>query len=172
MVDTPQTKMTGKKKAGVGAASLAALLVVASPFVGVWEGKKNYPYRDIVGVLTVCYGETRGVQQRYYSDTECRTMLDEAVGEFGADVAKRNPELVHYPYQWAAATSLAYNIGTGAYNRSTVARRFDQGRWRSACNNFMAWRYAGGKEIRGLVNRRKAEREMCLTDLPLIYDRT
>jgi len=168
---TPQNSSRAKK-AGVGAAGAAVLLALASPFIGVWEGKRNSPYRDIVGVLTVCYGETRGVQNRYYSDAECRSMLDEGVGEFGEAVAARNPELVHYPFQWAAATSLAYNIGIGAYSRSTVARRFDQGRWRSACNNFLAWRYAGGREIRGLVNRRKAEREMCLTDIPSYYDRT
>ena len=162
---------TKAKKAGVGAAAIAAMLAVASPFIGVWEGKRNLPYRDIVGVLTVCYGETRDIDYRYYSDAECREMLEEGVGEFGEAVLKRNPELRHYPHQWAAATSLAYNIGTGAYSRSTVARQFSAGRWRSACNNFLAWKYAGGKVVRGLVNRRNAERKMCLTNLPHHYDR-
>lgn len=160
------------KKAGVGAAGLAAMLLLASPFVGMWEGKRNLPYKDIVGVLTVCYGETRGVQNRYYSDAECEGMLEEAVGDYGIAVAERNPQLRNHPYQWAASTSLAYNIGVTAYHRSTVARRFEQGRWRSACNNFLSWRFAGGKEVRGLLNRRKAEREMCLTQIPVKYDRT
>ena len=160
------------KQAGIGAVAVAAMLAVASPFIGVWEGKRNYPYYDIVGVLTVCYGETRTVENRRYSDAECKAMLDEAVGEFGVAVAERNPELQHYPNQWAAATSLAYNIGIPAYKRSTVARRFEAGRWRSACDNFLAWKYAGGKVVQGLVNRRKAERQRCLMDLPPYYDRT
>lgn len=168
---TPKGK-TRAKQAGVGAAGLAAMLVLASPFIGLWEGKRNAPYKDIVGVLTVCYGETRNIENRYYSDAECEAMLEEAVGDFGIAVVERNPELKHHPHQWAAATSLAYNIGASAYHRSTVSKRFAAGRWRSACNNFLAWRYAGGKPVRGLLNRRKAEREICLTNLPAKYDRT
>lgn len=167
---TPKNNLRAKR-AGIGATALAAMLLLASPFIGVWEGKRNAPYTDMVGVLTVCYGETRGIQRRYYSDVECEAMLEEAVGDFGISVVERNPELKHYPYQWAAATSLAYNIGVSAYHRSTVAKRFQAGRWRSACDNFLAWRYAGGKPVRGLLNRRNAEREICLTNLPPQYDR-
>ena len=159
------------KKAGIGAAAIAAMLAVAAPFVGGWEGKRNYPYNDIVGVLTVCYGETRGIESRFYSDDECYEMLNEAVGDYGTTVVERNPELRLYPHQWAAATSLAYNIGKSAYGRSTVARRFDAGRWRSACDNFLAWKYAGGRVVQGLVNRRQAERELCLTNLPPWYNK-
>lgn len=163
---------TALKHGGIGAAAMTAMIAVASPIVGQWEGKRNHPYRDLIGIVTVCYGETRGVQNRFYSDAECRAMLDEAVGDFGQAVAERNPALVEHPHQWAAATSLAYNIGKSAYARSTVAKRFGAGRWRSACDNFLAWKYAGGRVVRGLLNRRKAERELCLTDLPKQFDRS
>lgn len=156
-------RIGGKGKAAIG---VAAMIAIATPFVAVWEGKSNDPYKDIVGVTTVCYGETRNIQNRRYSDAECTTMLAEGLGDFGEAVAARNPELRDHPNQWAAATSLAYNIGKSAYARSTVAKRFSARRWRSACDNFLAWKYAGGRVVRGLVNRRNAERKICLTNLP------
>lgn len=162
---------TGTPKKTAAATAIAAMLAIATPFVAGWEGKENDPYLDIVNTWTVCYGETRNIERRRYSDAECTAMLQEGLGDFGEAVADRNPELRNHPNQWAAATSLAYNIGKAGYARSTVAKRFDAGRWRSACDNFLAWKYAGGRVVRGLVNRRNAERKVCLTDLPAQYDR-
>ncbi|WP_373929255.1 lysozyme [Sphingomonas aerolata] len=63
--------------------------------------------------------------------------------------------------------SLAYNIGTGGYCGSTVDRRFDAGQWRAACDAFLLWNKAGGRVVNGLDRRRRAERDLCLKDLPL-----
>ena len=145
----------------VGAGAAATLLL----FVSAWEGKSNDPYKDIVGVWTVCYGETR-VTMRRYSDAECKAMKADALVDFAETVLKRNPELRGRDNQLAAAVSLAYNIGSAGYNRSTVARRFSQGRWREACDAFLLWNRAGGKVVRGLDNRRRAERALCLKGLP------
>jgi len=145
----------------VGAGAAATLLL----FVSAWEGKSNDPYKDIVGVWTVCYGETR-VTMRRYSDAECKAMKADALVDFAEPVLKRNPELRGRDNQLAAAVSLAYNIGSAGYNRSTVARRFSQGRWREACDAFLLWNRAGGKVVRGLDNRRRAERALCLKGLP------
>lgn len=153
----PAPKSTGKLVATVGTA--AAALLIAT--VAAWEGKSNDPYKDIVGVTTVCYGETR-VQMRRYSDAECKAMLSDALAGFGKGVLERNPNLRDRPNQLAAATSLSYNIGLTAYRRSTVAKRFSAGQWKAACDGFLAWAYAGGKQVKGLVNRRRAERAICL----------
>lgn len=146
----------------IAGAGCAALLV---PFVGAWEGKRNAPYRDIVGVQTVCFGETR-VPMRTYTDLECEAMLAEGLADFAKPVLARNPTLAGHAPQLAAATSLAYNIGPANYARSTVARRFSAGDWRGACDAFLLWNKAGGRVVRGLVRRRQAERELCLRDLP------
>lgn len=153
------------KKLTITGAAIAALLAVATPAIQKYEGYSSTPYRDVIGKLTVCYGETE-VRMRRYSKTECKAMLNGRAEEFGLAVANRNPELVGHPYQWAAATSLAYNIGIGNYSRSTVAKNFSAGNWVNACNHFMDWKYAGGKVNRGLVNRRGDERTLCLTQLP------
>lgn len=153
--------LTGPQKGGITGAAIAAMLAIAAPFVAGWEGTKLDPYRDLVGKWTVCTGETR-VAMRRYTVAECNAMLEKGLAEFGQGVVARNPELVNRPNQWAAASSLSYNIGQAAYNRSTVAKRFSAGRWREACDAFLAWRFAGGREVKGLLNRRKAERELCL----------
>lgn len=144
----------------VGATAATALLAI----VATWEGKSNDPYRDIVGVLTVCHGETK-VQMRRYTDAECAAMLEDSLIGYADPVLARNPELRSHPYQLAAAVSLAYNVGPASYRRSTVARRFSAGNWRGACDAFLMWSKAGGRTVQGLLNRRRDERRLCLTGL-------
>lgn len=158
----------GRKRlaAIIGTSAVAGLIAVAAQ----WEGKRNDPYRDIVGVWTVCYGETR-VAMRRYGDAECKDMLADGLADFAGPVLKRNPELKGHDPQVIAAVSLSYNIGSAGYNRSTVAREFSAGRWRSACNAFLRWNRAGGRPVPGLTNRRNAERRICLRDIPARFDR-
>lgn len=151
-------------KSKITAWAIAASAAIATPFIANWEGKSNDPYRDIVGVQTVCYGETRADMRRY-TDAECLAMLDKATRGFVNEVLQCTPSLTYHPYQLAAATSLAYNIGANAYCRSTVARRFNAGDMKGACDSFSAWVYAGGKRVKGLENRRKEEAELCRTGL-------
>lgn len=143
-----------------GSATAAALLTL----VAQWEGKENDPYLDIVKVPTVCYGETR-VEMRHYTDAECEAMLGDALGGFAEKVLARNPELRGHPYQLAAATSLSYNIGIGAYRKSTAAKRFSAGDFKGGCAAMLRWNRAGGKPVKGLTNRRHAEYRLCMTGL-------
>lgn len=92
-------------------------------------------------------------------------MLADGLADFAGPVLVVNPELRGHDNQLVAAVSLAYNIGPVAYRRSTVARKFRAGDWRGACNAFLSWSYAGGKQVKGLLNRRQAERRVCLTGL-------
>lgn len=155
--------LSGRQKLAGTVGTAAAALLIAT--VAQWEGKRNDPYRDIVGVWTVCYGETR-VAMRRYTDAECEEQLADGLTDFAKPVLARNPELAGHPNQLAAAVSLAYNIGGRAYNRSTVAKRFSAGNWRGACDAFLLWNKAGGREIKGLTRRRQHERSICLTGLP------
>lgn len=163
--------MTDKKKAGalVGVVGVAAAAIL-TPLVTSWEsGGKDHlvPYRDIVGVWTQCHGETLGVTATTPAETPagCALKLDKRLAGFAQAVGKCTPSLRGRDEQWAAATSLAYNIGTAAYCRSTVDRRFDAGDRRGACDAFLMWNKAGGKVVNGLARRRAAERELCLKGL-------
>lgn len=154
--------MTPRRNVITGGVALA--LALTAPLVSRWEGKSNDPYKDIVGVQTVCYGETRVPMKRYTND-ECKVMLHTALGEFQKEVLLLSPELKDKPYQLAAATSLAYNIGTKAYSKSSVRRNFKAGKFKQACEGFKSWVYAGKKKVQGLVNRRNDEYRMCISGL-------
>lgn len=67
-----------------------------------------------------------------------------------------------HQYEYDAAVSLAYNIGTSAFCSSTVVRRFNAGDYAGACDAFLMWNKFQGKELRGLTLRRQRERAVCL----------
>lgn len=144
-------------------ASLAALAVA---LVATWEGVRTIAYRDSLagGIPTICFGETRGVKMGdRYTLEECKVMLGEGLVEFEAMIRPclSDPDKIPDP-TYAAILSLSYNIGARAFCRSTVARRLNAGDIRGACDAMLLWNRAGGRVVRGLVNRRKAERELCL----------
>jgi lysozyme len=156
--------MSRLKKAGIGLTTAGALAVA---FVGGWEGMRLKAYRDIVDVPTVCFGETRGVKMGdQYTAEQCRAMLGDGLVEFEAGIRKclvAPDRIPDKPY--VAFLSLSYNIGQKAFCGSTVARRANAGDLRGACEAIPAWNKAGGRVVQGLVNRRAAERKMCLEGL-------
>jgi lysozyme len=145
----------------------SGLLAAAIALVGAWEGVRTVAYKDIVGVPTVCFGETRGVRMgdRYTMD-ECRAMLGDGLVEFEAGMRKclTRPDAVPEK-AYVAFLSLSYNIGIGAFCKSTVARKANAGDVRGACDAILAWNRAGGRVVPGLVNRRADERRICLSGL-------
>lgn len=148
----------GKAVGGAAAAVALATTVLIAP----WEGKRNDPYLDIVKVPTVCYGETR-VQMRRYSDAECLAMLQKAVSQdYAPQVLACVPQLRDRPYPAAASISLAYNIGVKGFCGSTAARLFRAGDIAGGCQAITRFNRAGGKVVKGLVNRRTAEFRLCM----------
>jgi lysozyme len=151
-----------------GAASLA--LAAAAAISPVWESVRLEPYRDPIGVWTVCGGETH-VPMRRYTEKECAEIDGRRMRSRLEEVRKVNPGIAADPYQWAAHTSLANNIGIANYTRSSTLRLYKQRRKREACEAMSAWRLAGGKVWRGLVLRRSGdatrlgEIELCKTGL-------
>lgn len=150
------------------AGGIGAALLLATPLIAEFEGMRNDPYRDIVGVPTVCYGETR-VPMKRYTREQCLVMLKEATKDFAEQVLVITPNLTDRPYQLAAATSLAYNIGIGSYSTSSVAKQFKLGNFKQGCDNFLKWNKVTrrGKLVvsSGLNNRRLKERKLCVTGL-------
>jgi lysozyme len=158
-------QLTGTQKGGLAGivGALAATVLFAS--IPKDEGTVYVGYLDLVGIPTKCSGDTTGVVVgRHYTPEQCRQSLDVQLVKHAAPVMECTPGLrpAGRDYQRAAAVSLAYNIGPSAYCRSAVARKFNAGDIRGACNSFRSWVYAGGKVIPGLQNRRERERTLCL----------
>lgn len=145
----------------LGVTAAAGLLVT----VPEDEGTRYTAYRDIVGVWTICQGDTKNVAPGMVETKEgCQRRLEQQLLAHAKPVMACTPRLREEgrDYQRWAAVSLAYNIGTGAYCRSSVDRAFDAGQWRTGCDAFLKWNKAGGREIRGLTLRRQRERAICL----------
>lgn len=158
----PPTKPKRTLIAVIGTSAAAGLLAL----IAQWEGKENVGYRDIVGVPTACFGDTNDVVVgKRYSDAECLARLEQQALAHVEPVLSCTPALKGRDNQLIAAGSLAYNIGTAAYCKSSVDRRFDAGDFKGACDAFLLWNRAGGREVRGLTNRRNAERTLCLKGL-------
>ena len=149
------------------AGALSALGIAAAGLIGGFEGLRTTAYLDPVGVPTVCYGETRGVEMGdSHTAEECRAMLGDALVEFEQDMRAcldHPDEIPDGPYM--TFLSLSYNIGAGAFCRSTLVRLANAGDLRGACNQLPRWNRAGGRVLQGLVNRRAKEREICLAGL-------
>ena len=61
-----------------------------------------------------------------------------------------------------AMLSFTYNVGGGALCKSSVARKINAGDLRGGCDALLLYNRANGVPLRGLTNRRVAERELCL----------
>lgn len=152
-----------------------------------WEGNETTPYRDSAGIVTACRGVIRNANgspiqpSQRFTPAECDSLNEAEVVRHVEGAMRAVPALregceqldendlpdCRRPFQIAAAGSLAYNIGVRAFANSTVARRWNAGDWRGGCDAFIAWRRAGGREVRGLILRRTWEqRELCYVGLP------
>jgi GH24 family phage-related lysozyme (muramidase) len=145
----------------------AAVIAASTPFIAKWEGLSLVAYKDIVGVPTVCYGETRGVQMGdSYTKAECEEMLRKSVAEY---YAKLQPYMTNKDIPigvQASLLELAYNVGIHAAGTSTMMKLANQGKYKEACQQLDRWVKAGGGKVQGLVNRRADSKvNLCLKGL-------
>lgn len=147
-------------KGKIAAVAVAGIFALAAGIVRPWEGLETKPYQDIVGVWTVCYGHTGNVEQRRYSAAECDELLRSDLG-IALGHVQRCITVPMRDYQAAALTSAVFNAGPRVVCGSTLQRYANAGDWPAACAQLDRWVYAGGQKVRGLVNRRKAERALC-----------
>jgi len=58
-----------------------------------------------------------------------------------------------------------YNVGVGNFKSSTLLKLLNKEKRVEACNQLTNWVFAKGKKLRGLVNRREEEKNLCLSGL-------
>ena len=143
----------------------ATIGALAVSLVGGAEGLRQTAYPDPAShgaPWTICYGHTGGVKPgERESIQQCKALLLADLDREGDGIEK----CIHYPMtdgQYVAVLSLAHNIGVGGVCRSSVARDFNEGDPRQACNDLLKFNRAGGVVFPGLTKRRQRERELCL----------
>jgi lysozyme len=153
--------MKTSHKIGGGAA-----IVLACAFIQPWEGLWTTAQVDTIGTgrpVTWCYGETKGNVKagQHFTPQQCSDMLAKRLPEYNAEISK----CIHVPISdktRAAFVSFAYNVGSAGFCGSSAARRLNAGDYRGACDGLLSWNRAQGRVVKGLVNRRNAERGLCL----------
>ncbi|NRB02515.1 MAG: lysozyme [Rhodobacteraceae bacterium] len=138
-----------------------------------FEGLELHAYRDPVGVVTIGYGYTNrasfgpGVSMGdTWTEQQADNMLIEGLERFANEIRPLLTRAAN-ENEFGAMLSLAYNIGTGAFAKSTCLKRFNAGDVLGAADALTWFKKAGGKVLRGLERRRAAERERFLADAPV-----
>ena len=144
---------------GPGAVGVAVIGLVAIAFVGNLEGLRLAAYKDVVGVWTVCYGETKGIKGGMkFTKEQCDVMFIDGLARHEAGMRK----CLTFPDQlpektYVALLSFTYNVGTGGFCKSTVRRKANAGDLKGACNALMLW-----VKPKAITGRRMKEKKLCL----------
>lgn len=131
------------------------------------EGCRLKAYLDTIAnppVWTIGYGDTLNVYEGLVitqQEAEDR-LASRLANEFEPAVSKVCTSKTTQP-QFDAMVSLAWNIGIGAFAKSSVARFHKAGSYAKAADAFLAWNKAGGVVIPGLTRRRTEERALYLS---------
>jgi lysozyme len=144
---------------------VAALGLSAAALVGiaVHEGYRGEAYEPVKGdVPTIGFGTTEGVEMgdRITPERALVRLLKDA-NKFEKAV-KRCAPVPMYQYEFDAYVSLTYNIGEGAFCKSTLVKRLNAQDYKGACQEILKWDKFKGKLLLGLTKRRQEEYQKCL----------
>jgi lysozyme len=120
--------------------------------VGDYQGmiRKDYPLRP--------------EDNRVWTKDEIENLFSQDVANFERGALRLSPNLAGRQGAFDAVVSFAFNAGLGNYQRSQIRIRNNRGEFDGAAEAFMMWTKGGGRELPGLVRRRKDERALFLSD--------
>ena len=142
-----------------------------------FEGCRLKAYRDAAGIWTIGYGHTSmaGPPQvrpgMRITREEAQEILRRDVERFAHDVARvlgPDAEMLT-PHRFGALVSFAFNVGIGNLKRSSVLKAVREGRHDEVPGLLLQWTKAGGRRLRGLVRRRRAEGRLWMTPPTIVH---
>lgn len=132
-----------------------------------WEGCKLTAYRDVVGVWTIGYGHTSMAGPptvkagMVITQDEADEILKKDLIKY-IDAVDNTVKVPVNENMRGAMVSLCYNIGPGAFSKSSLVKKLNAGDVSGAADAFLSWKKAGGRVVQGLLNRRHEERKLFL----------
>jgi GH24 family phage-related lysozyme (muramidase) len=127
-----------------------------------FEGLRTKAYKCPAGVWTIGYGHTSAagdpdvVPGMAISKDEAEEILRRDMVQYEEGVKKLvKVELTQG--QFDALVDFAYNAGVGALAKSTLLKKVNAEKFDEVPAEFMKWTRGGGRELPGLVRRRRAE---------------
>ena len=149
---------------------LATIAITASLIAGVkvHEGYSEKAYRPLpTDVPTIGYGTTRyqdGSPVKI-GDRVTRKQAEELLANDLDGFRKAMIACIKVPLTSNEAesyTSLAYNIGSSAFCKSTLVKKLNSYDYEGACKEILRWNMFQGKPLKGLTTRREAEYRLCI----------
>ena len=144
--------------------AVAAISLSAAAFVGIanHEAFREQAYDDGVGVQTIGFGTTEGVQpgDKITVERALVRALQDASKYEGA--LRQCVTVPLHQHEYDAAISISYNIGASAFCNSTMVKKLNSGDYQGFCDGMLQWNRAGGRVMNGLIIRRQKERALCL----------
>jgi lysozyme len=149
-----------------------------------YEGCKSRPYLCPAHIWTIGYGHVlyqdqiklpmvgqpcrkeyplRPEDNRVWSKQEIDQLFASDIAHFERGVLRLVPGCVGRQGSFDALVSFAFNVGLGNLQRSTIRMKANRNEWEAAADAFLMWTKAGGKELLGLVKRRKSEMELFMS---------
>lgn len=129
-------------------------------FIKSWEELRLKVYDDGAGYMTVGWGHrtdgfkgegiTLAIAESYFAN-------DIRQAEGVVNLFVKVPLAQH---EYDALVSFVFNIGGGQFGNSTLRRVLNELDYHEASFQLLRWTKAKGKEMRGLVRRRAAEKTM------------
>lgn len=145
--------------------AIGALALSATTLIGIalHEGFQPKAYVPVAGdVPTIGFGTTDNVKMGDTITVErALVKLLQDANKFERAVKRCAPVPMHN-YEFAAFVSLAYNIGEGAFCRSTLVKKLNAQDYDGACREILKWDRFKGKPLAGLTKRRQAEYQQCI----------
>jgi lysozyme len=135
------------------------------------EDNKLKAYKDSVGILTIGVGHTTSAGPpkvtagMTITAAESDDILSRDLAKF-ENAVNNSVKVPLSQNQFDALVSLAFNIGSAAFAKSTLVRKLNGGDVQGAADAFLNWNKAGGKVLAGLTNRRQQERAQFLAGKP------
>lgn len=134
-----------------------------------FEGFSAKPYLDGGGVPTIGYGSTYHIDGSKVTMHDAPITKEQAVKLMRGTIKKYEEAVssaIRKPItqnQFDACVSLAYNIGTANFRKSTLVQMINDGEPAlDIAAQFLRWDHDNGKVVKGLTNRREAERGLFL----------
>lgn len=123
-----------------------------------FEGLRLQAYQCSAAVWTIGYGHTAQVKAGDVitaSQAERLLRLDLRQAE---QTVLTQVQVPLNQNQFDALVSFIFNVGAGAFRRSTLLRRLNTHDYAGAASELLRWVHAGGVRLRGLERRREREK--------------
>ncbi len=122
-----------------------------------FEGCRLAAYPDTGGVWTIGYGHTHGVHPGMTCTLEqAEAWLREDI-QAAADAVNRLVKISLKQTEFDALVDFVFNLGAGAFARSTMLKDINAGNFAAAALQFPLWDRDAGRVLAGLLHRRLAE---------------